>query len=109
MRSGPGVLYGKKGVVAPGSVQKIKAMKDGWGQLRSNGYWIKLKYTTIIDGYKVRIRATDLNMRTGPGVLHGSKGHAKPGLYVITKIDDGWGKLKINGYWVKLSYTVRVK
>ena len=62
--------------------------------------------------YTVKIIATDLNYRKGPGTSYKSWGHIKPGVYTIVDEQDGWGLLKSyqkerNG-WVKLSYTKRV-
>ena len=47
MRSGPGILYTRKGYIKPGTYT-IKATNGDWGQLKSNGYWIKLSYTKKI-------------------------------------------------------------
>ena len=47
-------------------------------------------------------------MRTGPGILYKSKGFVKPGTYTIKETKNGWGKLKKNGYWIKLSYTTKI-
>ena len=44
-------------------------------------------------------------MRTGPGILYTRKGFIKPGIYTISETKSGWGKVKSNGYWIKLSYT----
>lgn len=109
MRTGPGTQYSIKGVVMKGSVYTIKNTKNGWGQLSKNGYWIKLSYTIPVNAeYNVEVKAKDLNMRTGPGILYKAKGYIKPGVYTIVKTDDGWGKLKKNGYWIKLSYTTKL-
>lgn len=105
MRTGPGASYKSKGTVKKGSTYAIKAEKSGWGQLKTNGYWIKLSYTEKIDdSYKVKVTAKDLNMRTGPGTSYKSKGYLKPGTYTIKAEKNGWGQLKTNGYWIKLSY-----
>lgn len=84
----------------------------------TNTYTIKVtaengnvkKYTVkvIRKAYKVKVSCTDLNMRTGPGTSYKSKGKIEPGTYIITKVQNGWGKLKKNGYWIKLSYTTKV-
>lgn len=71
----------------------------------------KKTYTVVIERastYKVKVSVTELNMRSGPGTTYKSKGKIKTGTYVITKTKNGWGKLKKNGYWIKLSYTKRV-
>lgn len=120
MRTGPGTSYKSKGTLAKNKVCEIKAEKNGWGQISTNGYWIKLSYTkkvepstnsstTSTSEYKVRVSISDLNMRTGPGTSYKKKGYIKPGIYVISKTSNGWGKLKTNGYWIKLSYTKNVE
>ncbi len=118
MRSGPGTGYASKGKIKKG-IYEIKATKNGWGQLKSNGYWIKLSYTKKVTGtsssnkneskaYKVKVSVTSLNMRAGPGTGYKSKGKIKKGNYTIVKTQNGWGKLKHNGYWIKLSYTKKI-
>lgn len=109
MRTGPGTSYSSKGKLAKGAVQEIKDTKNGWGQLSSNGYWIKLSYTVPLQGeYNVKVTAKDLNMRTGPGTSYQKKGYIKPGVHTISQTSGGWGKLKSNGYWIKLSYTTKL-
>ena len=109
MRTGPGTVYKSKGKI-PNGVYTIVQTKNGWGKLEKNGYWIKLSYTTKVKPktYKVRVKVTELNMRTGPGTRYKSKGAIRKGTYRITRTKNGWGKLKKNGYWIKLSYTKRV-
>lgn len=47
MRTGAGAKYKSKGHVKAGT-HKIKAMKDGWVQLASNGYWVNIAYVKFI-------------------------------------------------------------
>ena len=63
--------------------------------------------------YKVRITATDLNIRAGAGTNHPSKGYIKPGVYTIVEEATGkgttkWGKLKSGAGWVSLDYAKRL-
>lgn len=63
--------------------------------------------------YTVRITATDLNIRSGPGTNNVSKGHIKPGVYTITEEADGkgatkWGKLKSGVGWVSLDFCTKL-
>lgn len=110
MRSGPGTSYKSKGKVKKGTYV-ISQTKNGWGKLKSNGYWINLSYTSKVTEtaktYNVKVKVTDLNMRTGPGVKYKIRGKVKKGTYAISKTKNGWGKLKSNGYWINLSYTVK--
>ncbi|MEG2323875.1 MAG: cadherin-like beta sandwich domain-containing protein [Anaerovoracaceae bacterium] len=56
---------------------------------------------------EIKIKKTELNMRTGPGSGYASRGYAKPGSYTVcAQTKDGeWGKLKTNGLWVSLDFT----
>ncbi len=109
MRTGPGTSYSSKGTVKKGSKYAIKDTKNGWGQLKKNGYWIKLSYTIPVNGeYNVKVTIKDLNMRKGPGTSYARKGYIKKGVHTITKTKGSWGKLKSNGYWIKLSYVKKI-
>ena len=109
MRTGPSTSYSSKGLLYRNSVHEIKATNNGWGQLSSNGYWVKLSYTEAVSGeYNVSVKATDLNMRTGPSTSYSRVGYITPGIHTICETNDGWGKLKSNGYWIKLSYTTKI-
>lgn len=122
MRGGPGTKYKKKGTLKKGTYWIVRT-KNGWGKLKKNGYWIKLSHTrkvtskkatskaaskTAAKTKKVRVTVSELNMRTGPGTKYESKGAIKKGAYRITKTKNGWGKLKKNGYWIKLSYVKKL-
>ena len=63
--------------------------------------------------YKVRITATNLNIRTGPGTNYPSKGYIKPTVYTIVEESKGpgatlWGKLKSGARWIALDYAKKV-
>ena len=63
--------------------------------------------------YKVRITATDLNIRAGAGTNYPSKGYIKPGVYTIVEEATGkgatkWGKLKSGAGWISLDYAKRL-
>ncbi len=62
-----------------------------------------------VTSYRVRITATDLNIRSGPGTNNARKGFIKPGVYTIVEEAFGagatkWGKLKSGAGWVSLDY-----
>ena len=109
MRTGPGTSYSAKGLVLYGAKYQIADTKNGWGKLSKNGYWIKLSYTIPVNGeYNVKVTVKDLNMRTGPGILYSRKGYLRTGTHTIVQTKNGWGKVKSNGYWIKLSYTKKI-
>ena len=62
--------------------------------------------------YTVKITASDLNIRSGPGTNYSSKGFIKPGVYTIVAESDGtgaskWGKLKSGAGWISLDYATK--
>ena len=59
--------------------------------------------------YLVKVAATALNVRRGPGTNYGiSTTIRDKGVYTIVQEQDGWGKLKSGAGWIKLSYTKKV-
>ena len=63
--------------------------------------------------YVVRITATDLNIRKGPGTNYSVVGVIKPGAYTIVSVAMGpgataWGKLKSGIGWVPLDFCEKV-
>ena len=109
LRTGPGTNYSSRGKAVKGAIFDIVDTKDGWGQVSTTGAWIKLSYTVAVNAeYNVKVTAKDLNMRSGPGILYSKKGYLKPGTYTIKATNGGWGQLKSNGYWIKLSYTTKI-
>lgn len=67
--------------------------------------------TTV--NYTVKVTASDLNIRTGPGTNYGSKGYIKPGVYTIVAEASGtgaskWGKLKSGAGWISLDYAKKI-
>lgn len=76
-----------------------------------------IKYTggagAKFEPYRVRVKATDLNIRSGPGTNNPSKGFIPPGVYTIVAESTGkgatkWGKLKSGAGWISLDYAKRV-
>ncbi len=62
--------------------------------------------------YTVKVTATDLNIRSGPGTNYGRKGFIAPGIYTIVAEADGtgatkWGKLKSGVGWISLDYVTK--
>ena len=59
--------------------------------------------------YKVKVTASALNYRKGPGVSYGINGTITDrGIYTIVEESNGWGKLKSGAGWINLKYTSRV-
>lgn len=70
--------------------------------------------TVAFASYKVRVTATVLNIRSGPGTDNSRVGSiADKGVYTIVAEADGkgatkWGRLQSGAGWISLDYTVKV-
>ena len=59
--------------------------------------------------YVVKITASALNIRKGPGMNYNIVGCISDrGVYTIVDESAGWGKLKSGAGWIALNYTKRV-
>lgn len=59
--------------------------------------------------YRVKITATVLNIRKGPGTNYAVTGQIKDmGVYTIVEESNGWGKLKSGAGWISLAYTKKL-
>lgn len=81
----------------------------------SNVYgWVDASAVSVSGGsvavnYTVRVKVTDLNIRSGPGTNNAKKGVIKPGVYTIVQEATGagaskWGKLKSGVGWISLDH-----
>lgn len=52
--------------------------------------------------FTVRVIIPDLNYRKGPGMSYAVKGQTGKGVFTITEVQDGWGKLKSGAGWIYL-------
>lgn len=53
--------------------------------------------------FAVRVIIPDLNYRKGPSMSYAVKGQTGKGVFTITEVQDGWGKLKSGAGWILLS------
>ena len=59
--------------------------------------------------YQVKVTASVLNYRKGPGTNYGINGTiTDKGIYTIVKESNGWGKLKSGAGWISLKYTKKL-
>lgn len=57
----------------------------------------------------VRIKATELNYRSGAGTQYAIRGQVKKGeVYTIVETSGDWGKLKSGAGWINLKYTEKL-
>lgn len=52
--------------------------------------------------FTVHVIIPDLNYRSGPGMSYTVKGQTGKGVFTITEVQDGWGKLKSGAGWIYL-------
>lgn len=65
--------------------------------------------TTTFTPYLVRITASVLNIRKGPGTSYAVTGQIKDrGVYTIVEQNGNWGRLKSGAGWISLSYAKKV-
>ena len=84
----------------------MKAKRAGYGET----YYSKYTKNVLNNStYCVIIKASLLNVRTGPGINYQIIGDIKKGkTVIITEEKNGWGKVQnFKNGWVKLSYTER--
>ena len=60
-------------------------------------------------GYKVKVTANALNIRSGAGMDYKVVGCiTDKGVYTIVQEKNGWGKLKSGAGWISLKYTTKI-
>lgn len=121
-------IYGKKWCPTYifGSSNKATAMKN-WKAFKAlvKGYLDALNggatavipdpphTATTFEPYRVRVTATNLNIRKSHTTDSASAGYIKPGVYTIVEEADGkgatkWGKLKSGAGWISLDFAKKV-
>lgn len=66
---------------------------------------------TMEPPFKIRVKITNLNVRTGPGTGYARIQNCPVGVYTITEVkqgkgsDSGWGRLKSGLGWISLDFT----
>ena len=67
------------------------------------------KATTSNGGYDIKVTASLLNVRSGPGIENAVGGMVrKNATYKLLEIKDGWGRIANPAGWVSLSYVIAV-
>lgn len=90
-------LYERHGAIAE-EVNKRLGVSSGTTTGTSSG-----TVTSFPDvPFTVRVIISDLNYRKGPGMSYAVKGQTGKGVFTITEVQDGWGKLKSGAGWIYL-------
>ncbi len=122
----PGWVKNKTWIVKKvnGDIVTIDKEVDGKHAINSN---VKSKYLSVVETankpvekpvekveefepYKVKVTASVLNVRKGPGTNYGVSTTIKSkGVYTIVKeSNECWGKLKSGAGWINLNYTKKI-
>ena len=113
IRTGPGTGYTSCGSLTKGYSVRIDKVDGNWGKIDEG--WICLNYVrtdgssnpsqSIVSGSKVKVTASQLNVRKGPGTGYGKQGSLDYGDVVeILEIKGSWGRT--GSGWICLDYTV---
>lgn len=87
----------------------IKECKEGYSVFDWNGNVVYNKNTNVAKEYKVKVTASALNYRSGPGTDYKINGIiTNKGIYTIVEEKNGWGKLKSEAGWINLKYTSKM-
>lgn len=126
IRAGAGTTYKITGTITDKGRYTVVQEVNGWGKLKSGAGWISLAYCTKVSGsapsynntsasnrtsgtMKYKVTADVLNIRAGAGTGYKVTGQIKDkGIYTITEVKSGWGKLKSGAGWICLSYATKV-
>ena len=93
--------------------EEVEIRRAGYGQEFYNKYYGEPDAPAEFEAYNVRVTATLLNVRSGPGTNFGiNSSIMDQGLYGICDESDGqgasrWGKMSNGWGWISLDYTER--
>lgn len=88
----------------------IDKSSDGKESISSaiHSKYLKVAKTAGFTSYKVKVTASALNIRSGPGTNHKVTGVIRDkGVYTIVDEEGTWGKLKSGEGWISLKYTTK--
>lgn len=105
-------LYNRHGSIASEINERLGGKTSGTTGGNTSGKPSGNTSGTTTTNYTVKITASDLNIRSGPGTNYSTKGFIKPGVYTIVAESSGtgatkWGKLKSGAGWVSLDYCTK--
>ena len=96
----------------------IKTTRANYGQAYYDKYAtassVSAETTNTFTAYKVKVTASILNIRKGPGTNYGTNGTIRDkGVYTVVAESTGtgatkWGKLKSGAGWISLDYAQKV-
>lgn len=92
-------LYSREGTIAAEVNKRLGASSDTAGTDESATSTVGSFPATP---FTVQVLIDDLTYREGPGMSYTVKGQTGKGVFTITEVQDGWGKLKSGAGWIYL-------
>lgn len=122
IRSGPSTAYATLSSISTGTkVEVLEILSSGWYKIVWPGASCGYAYTSNNKGayysyisntssssesYLVKVTASALNIRKGPGTNYAITGCIRDkGTYTIVQQQNNWGRLKSGAGWICLDYT----
>lgn len=92
------------------NAKKCADANPGYSVYDGNGNMVYAPSTEVTDiPFLVKVSVPDLNIRYGPGTNYAATGNfTGKGIFTITEVRDGWGKLKSGAGWISLDYATRI-
>lgn len=89
---------------------KCADANPGYSVFNSDGNVVYTSAAEMADvPFLVKVTVDDLNIRCGPGTNYAATGnYTGKGIFTITEVRDGWGKLKSGAGWISLKYADRI-
>lgn len=94
----------ERATVQLGAILRVYEEKGGWLKIsNSDSRWVSARYTT--DVQRATVKATTLNVRTGPGAAYPQTGSLPKGEVIfIIEIRGNWCKIALEDKWVSKQY-----
>jgi penicillin-insensitive murein DD-endopeptidase len=98
VREGPGTTYAVRGRLTEGQTYALVAERGVWAQLELGGrrLWASQTYLRPTGALLVEVRASELNVRTGPAVRYRALGRVPQGTLLVER--------RRSGSWVQISF-----
>ena len=89
---------------------KCADANPGYSVFNSDGNVVYTSAAEMADvPFLVKVTVDDLNIRCGPGTNYAAPGnYTGKGIFTITEVRAGWGKLKSGAGWISLKYADRI-
>lgn len=81
---------------------RVKEILNGGASSGNSGSSSGTNGSFTATPFQVKVLVSDLNIRSNPSMGNNVKGQTGKGVFTITEVNDGWGKLKSGAGWIYL-------